>query len=233
MLFRSQPISFGHHMLAWFEMLKRDAERLRDCRVRVNRMPLGSAALAGTTYPIDRAYTAELLGFEGICENSLDAVSDRDFAIEFVGAAALIMMHLSRFSEELILWSSAQFNFIDLGDRFCTGSSIMPQKKNPDVPELIRGKAGRIQGHWVSLVTLMKGQPLAYNKDNQEDKEPLFDTVDNVRGSLKVFADMVPQMQVRREVMREAARRGFSNATDLADYLVVKGVPFRDRKSVV
>ena len=229
----AQPISFGHHMLAWFEMLKRDAERLRDCRLRVNRMPLGSAALAGTTYPIDRAYTAELLGFEGICENSLDAVSDRDFAIEFVGAAALIMMHLSRFSEELILWSSAQFNFIDLGDRFCTGSSIMPQKKNPDVPELIRGKAGRIQGHWVSLVTLMKGQPLAYNKDNQEDKEPLFDTIDNVRGSLKVFADMVPQMQVRREVMREAARRGFSTATDLADYLVVKGVPFREAHEIV
>ncbi|MFO7604250.1 MAG: argininosuccinate lyase [Gammaproteobacteria bacterium] len=229
----AQPISFGHHMLAWYEMLKRDAERLHDCRRRVNRMPLGSAALAGTTYPIDRAYTAELLGFDGLCENSLDAVSDRDFAIEFVGAAAVIMMHLSRFSEELILWSSAQFNFIDLGDRFCTGSSIMPQKKNPDVPELIRGKAGRIQGHWVALVTLMKGQPLAYNKDNQEDKEPLFDTVDNVRGSLRVFADMVPQMQVKAEVMREAARRGFSTATDLADYLVVKGVPFREAHEIV
>ena len=229
----AQPISFGHHMLAWYEMLKRDAERLHDCRVRVNRMPLGSAALAGTTYPIDRAYTAELLGFDGLCENSLDAVSDRDFAIEFVNAASLIMMHLSRFSEELILWSSAQFNFIDLGDKFCTGSSIMPQKKNPDVPELIRGKAGRVQGHWVSLVTLMKGQPLAYNKDNQEDKEPLFDTIDNVRGSLKVFADMVPQMQVNRAAMREAALRGFSTATDLADYLVVKGVPFREAHEIV
>jgi len=229
----AQPISFGHHMLAWFEMLKRDAERLRDCRVRVNRMPLGSAALAGTTYPIDRAYTAELLGFDGLCENSLDAVSDRDFAIEFVNAASLIMMHMSRFSEELILWSSAQFNFIDLGDKFCTGSSIMPQKKNPDVPELIRGKAGRVQGHWVSLVTLMKGQPLAYNKDNQEDKEPLFDTIDNVRGSLKVFADMIPQMQIKREPMREAALRGFSTATDLADYLVVQGVPFREAHEIV
>lgn len=229
----AQPISFGHHMLAWFEMLKRDAERLRDCRVRVNRMPLGSAALAGTTYPIDRAYTAELLGFDAVCENSLDAVSDRDFAIEFVGAASLIMMHLSRFSEELILWSSSQFNFIDLGDKFCTGSSIMPQKKNPDVPELIRGKAGRVQGHWVSLVTLMKGQPLAYNKDNQEDKEPLFDTIDNVRGSLKVFADMMPQVKVNREAMRAATLKGFATATDLADYLVVKGVPFREAHEIV
>ncbi len=229
----AQPITFGHHMLAWFEMLKRDAGRLADCRKRVNSMPLGSAALAGTTYPIDRAFTAKELGFESICENSLDAVSDRDFAIEFVAAASLIMTHLSRASEELILWCSAQFNFIELGDNFCTGSSIMPQKKNPDVPELIRGKTGRINGHLVCLLTLMKGQPLAYNKDNQEDKEPLFDAIDNLRGSLKVFADMVPAIKVNRDSMRESAIRGFSTATDLADYLVRKGVPFRDAHEIV
>lgn len=229
----AQPITFGHHMLAWFEMLKRDAARLVDCRKRVNTMPLGSAALAGTTYPIDREFTAKALGFDGICENSLDAVSDRDFAIEFVAAASLIMTHLSRASEELILWCSAQFNFIELGDNFCTGSSIMPQKKNPDVPELVRGKTGRINGHLICLLTLMKGQPLAYNKDNQEDKEPLFDTIDNLRGSLKVFADMVPAISVNRESMREAAIRGFSTATDLADYLVRKGVPFRDAHEIV
>ena len=229
----AQPITFGHHMLAWFEMLKRDAGRLADCRKRVNSMPLGSAALAGTTYPIDREFTAKALGFEAICENSLDAVSDRDFAIEFVAAASLIMTHLSRASEELILWCSAQFNFIELGDSFCTGSSIMPQKKNPDVPELIRGKTGRINGHLVCLLTLMKGQPLAYNKDNQEDKEPLFDAIDNLRGSLKVFADMVPAIKVNRQSMRESAIRGFSTATDLADYLVRKGVPFRDAHEVV
>lgn len=229
----AQPVTFGHHMMAWFEMLKRDDARLLDCRKRVNQLPLGAAALAGTTYPIDRAYTAELLGFDGVCENSLDAVSDRDFAIEFTAAAALIMTHMSRMSEELILWVSAQFQFIELGDSFCTGSSIMPQKKNPDVPELVRGKTGRVNGHLVSLLTLMKGQPLAYNKDNQEDKEPLFDTVDTVLGSLKVYADMIPAITVRRDVMREAARRGFSTATDLADYLVRKGLPFRDAHEVV
>ena len=229
----AQPVTFGHHLLAWFENLKRDDERLADLRKRVNRLPLGSAALAGTTYPIDRRITAELLGFEAICENSLDAVSDRDFAIEFSAAASLIMMHLSRFSEELVLWASAQFQFVDLPDRFCTGSSIMPQKKNPDVPELVRGKAGRVFGHLMALLTLMKGQPLAYNKDNQEDKEPLFDAIDTVRGSLRAFADMVPALQPRREVMREAARRGFATATDLADYLVKKGMPFRDAHEVV
>ncbi len=229
----AQPVTFGHHLLAWFENLKRDDERMLDLRRRVNRMPLGSAALAGTTYPIDRAYTAELLGFEAVSENSLDAVSDRDFAIEFTAAAALIMMHLSRFSEELVLWASAQFQFVDLPDRFCTGSSIMPQKKNPDVPELVRGKAGRVFGHLTALLTLMKGQPLAYNKDNQEDKEPLFDAIDTVRGSLRAFADMVPAIAPKRENMREAARRGFATATDLADYLVKKGMPFRDAHEVV
>jgi argininosuccinate lyase len=229
----AQPVTFGHHLLAWFENLMRDDERLADLRRRVNRMPLGSAALAGTTYPIDRAYTAELLGFEAVSENSLDAVSDRDFAIEFCAAASLIMMHLSRFSEELVLWASAQFQFVHLPDRFCTGSSIMPQKKNPDVPELVRGKAGRAFGHLMSLLTLMKGQPLAYNKDNQEDKEPLFDAIDTVRGSLRAFADMVPSIQARRENMREAARRGFATATDLADYLVKKGVAFRDAHEIV
>lgn len=229
----AQPVTFGHHLLAWFENLKRDDERLVDLRQRVNRLPLGAAALAGTTYPIDRHYTAELLGFDAVCENSLDAVSDRDFAIEFSSAAALIMMHLSRFSEELVLWASAQFQFVDLPDRFCTGSSIMPQKKNPDVPELVRGKAGRVFGHLMALLTLMKGQPLAYNKDNQEDKEPLFDAIDTVRGSLRAFADMVPALQPRRDIMREAARRGFATATDLADYLVKRGVAFRDAHEVV
>ncbi len=229
----AQPVTFGHHMLAWFEMIKRDVERLQDCRKRVNTLPLGSAALAGTTYPIDREFTATLLGFERITENSLDGVSDRDFAIEFTAFAATLMMHLSRFSEELVLWASAQFQFIDLPDRFCTGSSIMPQKKNPDVPELVRGKTGRVYGHLMSLLTLMKSQPLAYNKDNQEDKEPLFDTVDTVRGSLRAFADMIPAIIVQRDVTLEAAKRGFSTATDLADYLVGKGLAFRDSHEVV
>ncbi|PKM29310.1 MAG: argininosuccinate lyase [Gammaproteobacteria bacterium HGW-Gammaproteobacteria-11] len=229
----AQPVTFGHHLLAWFEMLRRDTERLIDCRKRVNRMPLGSAALAGTTYPIDRAITCELLGFEAISGNSLDGVSDRDFAIEFCAAAALAMMHLSRFSEELVLWTSAQFNFIELPDRFCTGSSIMPQKKNPDVPELVRGKSGRVYGHLMGLLTLMKSQPLAYNKDNQEDKEPLFDAVDTLRDCLRAFADMIPAIKPRVAVMREAALRGFSTATDLADYLVRKGIPFRDCHEIV
>jgi len=229
----AQPITFGHHMMAWYEMLERDVERLQDCQKRVNIMPLGAAALAGTTYPIDRAYTAELLGFDRPSNNSLDSVSDRDFAIEFVSAASLIMMHLSRFSEELVLWSSAQFNFINLPDRFCTGSSIMPQKKNPDVPELVRGKTGRVFGSLTSLLTLMKSQPLAYNKDNQEDKEPLFDTVDTLLGSLRAFADMMPYIETKKENMRAAAMQGFSTATDLADYLVGKGLPFRDAHEVV
>jgi len=229
----AQPITFGHHLLAWFEMLQRDRERLTDCRKRVNVMPLGAAALAGTTYPIDRNETARLLGFAGIAENSLDAVSDRDFAIEFTSAAALMLMHMSRFSEELILWSAAQFGFIELGEGFCTGSSIMPQKKNPDVPELIRGKSGRIFGHLMGLLTLMKSQPLAYNKDNQEDKEPLFDTIDNLKGCLRVFADMVPNIQVNKARMYQAAQQGFATATDLADYLVRKGVAFRDAHEIV
>ncbi|MCG5516932.1 MULTISPECIES: argininosuccinate lyase [unclassified Ectothiorhodospira] len=229
----AQPVTFGHHMMAWFEMLERDHARLVDCRRRVNVMPLGSAALAGTPYPLDRHYTAELLGFERISDNSLDAVSDRDFVIEFCAAGALIMTHLSRFSEELILWASAQFGFVDLPDRFCTGSSIMPQKKNPDVPELVRGKTGRVNGNLVAMLTLMKAQPLAYNKDNQEDKEPLFDTVDTLAGSLRAFADMVPHIQVRAEAMEAAARGGFATATDLADYLVSKGMAFRDAHEVV
>ncbi|MGI6408799.1 MAG: argininosuccinate lyase [Thiopseudomonas sp.] len=229
----AQPVTFGHHLLAWFEMLSRDYERLVDCRKRTNRMPLGSAALAGTTYPIDRSITCELLGFEAISGNSLDGVSDRDFAIEFCAAASLAMMHLSRFSEELVMWASAQFNFINLPDRFCTGSSIMPQKKNPDVPELVRGKSGRVFGALMGLLTLMKSQPLAYNKDNQEDKEPLFDAADTLRDSLRAFADMVPAIEPRREVMREAALRGFSTATDLADYLVGKGIPFRTCHDIV
>ncbi|WP_462380676.1 argininosuccinate lyase [Pseudomonas sp. Marseille-QA0892] len=229
----AQPVTFGHHLLAWFEMLSRDHERLVDCRKRANRMPLGSAALAGTTYPIDRQMTCELLGFEAVGGNSLDSVSDRDFAIEFCAAASVAMMHLSRFSEELVLWTSAQFQFIDLPDRFCTGSSIMPQKKNPDVPELVRGKTGRVFGALQGLLTLMKGQPLAYNKDNQEDKEPLFDAADTLRDSLRAFADMVPAIKPRHEQMREAARRGFSTATDLADYLVRKGLPFRDCHEIV
>lgn len=229
----AQPVTFGHHMMAWFEMLSRDYERLIDCRKRTNRMPLGSAALAGTTYPIDRELTCELLGFEAISGNSLDGVSDRDFAIEFCAAASIAMMHLSRFSEELVLWTSAQFQFIDLPDRFCTGSSIMPQKKNPDVPELVRGKSGRVFGALMGLLTLMKGQPLAYNKDNQEDKEPLFDAADTLRDSLRAFADMVPAIVPKHEIMREAALRGFSTATDLADYLVGKGLPFRDCHEIV
>ncbi|HLA75864.1 MAG TPA: argininosuccinate lyase [Gammaproteobacteria bacterium] len=229
----AQPVTFGHHMMAWFEMLKRDAARLQDCRKRVNIMPLGAAALAGTSYPIDRAYTASLLGFDAPAENSLDAVSDRDFAIEFVAACALLMVHLSRFSEELILWSSTQFDFVDLGDSFCTGSSIMPQKKNPDVPELVRGKTGRVTGSLMALLTLMKGQPLAYNKDNQEDKEPLFDAVDTVKGSLRVYADMIPAMKIKRDTMLHSARRGFSTATDLADYLVRKDIAFRDAHEIV
>ena len=229
----AQPITFGHHLMAWFEMLQRDSERLADCRRRVAILPLGAAALAGTTYPIDRHYTAELLGFARPAENSLDAVSDRDFIVEFSAAAAILMMHLSRFSEELILWSSAQFGFVDLSDAFCTGSSIMPQKKNPDIPELVRGKAGRIFGHLMGLLTLMKGQPLAYNKDNQEDKEPLFDTADNLKGSLKVFTDMLGALRCNPERMRAAARRGFATATDLADYLVRKGIPFRDAHAIV
>ncbi len=229
----AQPVTFGHHMLAWFEMLVRDAQRFADCRKRVNIMPLGAAALAGTSYPIDRNYTAQLLGFDAPTENSLDSVSDRDFAIEFCSAASLLMMHMSRFSEELIIWASAQFDFVDIPDAFCTGSSIMPQKKNPDVPELVRGKTGRVNGHLISLLTLMKGQCLAYNKDNQEDKEPLFDTIDTVRGSLKVYADMMATLTVKKENMERAALQGFSTATDLADYLVRKGVPFRDAHEVV
>jgi argininosuccinate lyase len=229
----AQPVTFGHHLLAWFEMLSRDYERFVDCRKRVNIMPLGAAALAGTTYPIDRHYTAELLQFDAPAGNSLDAVSDRDFGIEFCAAASLLLMHMTRMSEELVLWTSAQFNFINLPDRFCTGSSIMPQKKNPDVPELVRGKSGRVYGHLVSLLTLMKSQPLAYNKDNQEDKEPLFDAVDTVKGCLRAFGDMVPAIESRKDQMREAARRGFSTATDLADYLVRKGVAFRDAHEIV
>ncbi|MCW9012591.1 MAG: argininosuccinate lyase [Gammaproteobacteria bacterium] len=229
----AQPVTFGHHLLAWFEMMHRDTGRLEDCARRLNVLPLGSAALAGTSYPLDRHYTAELLGFDDVCRNSLDAVSDRDFAIEFCAASALIMTHLSRFSEELVLWSSAQFDFIDLPDRFCTGSSIMPQKKNPDVPELVRGKTGRVNGNLVSLLTLMKSQPLAYNKDNQEDKEPLFDTIDTLLGSLRAFADMIPAIEAKKDNMYRAARQGFSTATDLADYLVRKGLPFRDAHEVV
>jgi len=229
----AQPVTFGHHMLAWYEMLLRDAGRLRDCRARTNVMPLGAAALAGTPYPIDRAYTAQLLGFDMPAENSLDAVSDRDFAIEFCSWGALTMTHLSRMAEELVLWTSAPFDFIDLPDRFCTGSSIMPQKKNPDVPELVRGKTGRVNGHLIGLLTLMKGQPLAYNKDNQEDKEPLFDTVDTLAGSLRAFADMIPALEVKPANMAERARKGFATATDLADYLVRKGVAFRDAHEIV
>lgn len=229
----AQPITFGHHMMAWFEMLQRDAQRFTDCRRRVNIMPLGAAALAGTSFPIDRAYTAELLGFDAPAENSLDAVSDRDFAIEYCAAAAMLMTHLSRFSEELILWSSAQFDFIELSDSYCTGSSIMPQKKNPDVPELVRGKTGRVNGNLISLLTLMKGQPLAYNKDNQEDKEPLFDTVDTVLACLGVYAGMLQQMRLKPQRMLDAARKGYATATDLADYLVRRGIPFRDAHAVV
>lgn len=229
----AQPITFGHHLLAWYEMLCRDKGRFQDCRRRLNVSPLGAAALAGTTYPIVRERSAQLLGFDGVCQNSLDAVSDRDFAIEFCAASATLLMHLSRFAEELILWNSAAFRFVDLPDRFCTGSSIMPQKKNPDVPELVRGKTGRVYGHLTALLTLMKSQPLAYNKDNQEDKEPLFDTVDTVLGCLHAFADMLPHLQAQRDNMLAAAKQGFSTATDLADYLVRKGLAFRDAHEVV
>lgn len=229
----AQPVTFGHHLLAYAEMFERDEQRLADCRKRVNRLPLGAAALAGTSYPIDRERVAKTLGFDGLCRNSLDAVSDRDFAIEFCAAAALIMTHISRLSEELVLWMSPRVGFIDLADRFCTGSSIMPQKKNPDVPELARGKTGRVNGNLVALLTLMKGQPLAYNKDNQEDKEGLFDSADTIRDTLTIFADMVSGIQVKPEAMRAAALQGFATATDLADYLVKKGVPFRDAHETV
>ena len=229
----AQPVTFGHHMLAYVEMFNRDAERMVDCRKRVNRLPLGAAALAGTTFPIDRQRVAKTLGFEDICHNSLDAVSDRDFAIEFCAASALVMTHISRLSEELVIWMSPRVGFIDIADRFCTGSSIMPQKKNPDVPELARGKTGRVNGHLVALLTLMKGQPLAYNKDNQEDKEPLFDTVDTVIDTLRIFADMAAGISVKPDAMRAAALQGYATATDLADYLVKKGVPFRDAHEAV
>ncbi|MEZ7830938.1 MAG: argininosuccinate lyase [Gammaproteobacteria bacterium] len=229
----AQPVSFGHHMMAWYEMLDRDYARLLDCRKRVNVSPLGAAALAGTTYPIDRYFTAEQLGFDAPTRNSLDSVSDRDFAIELASFASILMMHLSRFSEELVLWTSAQFNFIDLPDRFCTGSSIMPQKKNPDVPELVRGKTGRVHGHLVSLLTLMKSQPLAYNKDNQEDKEPLFDLIDTVKDCLFAYSQMMPAVSCNKDEMYAAAKQGYATATDLADYLVKKGMPFRDAHEVV
>ena len=229
----AQPVSYGHHLMAYFEMLARDARRLTDCRKRLNRLPLGAAALAGTTFPIDRMMVAKELGFDGVCENSLDAVSDRDFAVEFCAAAALVMMHLSRFCEEVIIWMNPRFAFIDLADRFCTGSSIMPQKKNPDVPELIRAKTGRVNGSLVALLTLMKAQPLAYNKDDQEDKEPLFDTVDTLIASLRVFADLLGGIKVNAEAMRKAALEGYATATDLADYLVKKGVPFREAHEAV
>jgi argininosuccinate lyase len=241
----AQPVTFGHHMLAWQEMLTRDHERLVDCRRRVNRLPLGAAALAGTSFPIDREMVARELGFEGVCENSLDAVSDRDFAIEFLAAGALIMTHFSRMAEELVIWMTPRFGFIDLADRFCTGSSIMPQKKNPDVPELMRGKTGRMNGHLIALLTLMKGQPLAYNKDNQEDKEPLFDAVDTLVDTLAIFAEMmgshidevsgerVFHVTVKAARMRQAAIEGFATATDLADYLVKKGLPFREAHEAV
>ncbi|MDP1525864.1 MAG: argininosuccinate lyase [Rhodocyclaceae bacterium] len=229
----AQPVTFGHHLLAYVEMLRRDRERFADCRKRVNRLPLGAAALAGTTYPIDREFVAQELGFDSVCQNSLDAVSDRDFAIEFCAAASLTMVHISRFSEELILWMSPRVGFIDLADRFCTGSSIMPQKKNPDVPELARGKSGRVFGHLMGLLTLMKGQPLAYNKDNQEDKEPLFDTADTLVDTLRIFADMAPGIRVKPEAMAAALKQGYATATDLADYLVKKGLPFRDAHEAV
>jgi argininosuccinate lyase len=229
----AQPVSFGHHLMAYVEMFERDAERLADARRRTNRLPLGAAALAGTSYPLDRERVARTLAMEGVCRNSLDAVSDRDFAIEFTAAASLCMVHLSRLSEELVLWMSQNFGFIDLPDRFCTGSSIMPQKKNPDVPELARGKTGRVVGHLMGLLTLMKGQPLAYNKDNQEDKEPLFDTVDTVRDTLRIFAELVAGLTVKAEAMEGAALKGYATATDLADYLVKKGLPFRDAHEAV
>ncbi|MBI3284200.1 MAG: argininosuccinate lyase [Burkholderiales bacterium] len=229
----AQPITFGHHILAYVEMFSRDTERMQDCRKRVNRLPLGAAALAGTTFPIDRERVAKTLDFDEVCSNSLDAVSDRDFAIEFCAAAALVMTHISRMSEELVIWMSPRVGFIDIADRFCTGSSIMPQKKNPDVPELARGKTGRVNGHLIALLTLMKGQPLAYNKDNQEDKEPLFDTADTVIDTLRIFADMAGGISVKPEAMRAAALQGYATATDLADYLVKKGLPFRDAHEAV
>lgn len=229
----AQPVTFGHHLMAWQEMLRRDAERLADCRRRVNRLPLGAAALAGTSFPIDREFVARELGFEGLCDNSLDAVSDRDFAIEFLACGALVMLHLSRMAEELVLWMTPRFAFIDLPDRFCTGSSIMPQKKNPDVPELIRGKSGRMYGHLMAVLTLMKAQPLAYNKDNQEDKEPLFDAVDTLIDTLAIFAELVRGLRVDAEAMRRAAAEGYATATDLADYLVKRGVPFREAHEAV
>ena len=229
----AQPVTFGHHLMAYVEMLSRDESRMIDCRKRLNRLPLGAAALAGTTFPIDREFVARQLGFDGVCENSLDAVSDRDFAIEFVSAGALVMTHLSRFCEEIIIWMNPNFAFIDLADRFCTGSSIMPQKKNPDVAELIRGKTGRVNGALISLLTLMKAQPLTYNKDNQEDKEPLFDTVDTVRDCLTLLADMAGGIEVSKANMAAAVKRGFATATDLADYLVKKGLPFRDAHEAV
>ena len=229
----AQPVTFGHHMMAWVEMLNRDLDRLSDCRRRMNIMPLGAAALAGTTFPIDRSYTAEQLDFDAPAENSLDAVSDRDFAMEFMSAASIIMIHLSRMSEELIIWSSAQFRFIDISDAYCTGSSIMPQKKNPDVAELTRGKSGRVIGDLIALLMIMKGQPLAYNRDNQEDKEPLFDCLDTVKAAILVFCGMIPQLTVKPEAMYRAASKGFSTATDLADYLVRKNIPFRDAHEIV
>ena len=229
----AQPVTFGHHLLAYFEMTQRDKERFLDCRKRVNRLPLGAAALAGTTYPIDREFVAAQLGFDGVCENSLDAVSDRDFGIEFCAASSLLMTHFSRLSEELVLWMNPRFGYVKIADRFCTGSSIMPQKKNPDVPELARGKTGRVNGSLISMLTLMKGQPLAYNKDNQEDKEPLFDAADTVIDTLRIFADMMGGIEARPERMRGALAEGFATATDLADYLVKKGLPFREAHEVV
>ncbi len=229
----AQPVTFGHHLMAWFEMLKRDYGRLTDCKERLNQSPLGAAALAGTSYPIDRQRSAELLGFSAPCANSLDAVSDRDFAIELLAVCATLSMHLSRMAEELIIWNSVQFSFIELPDRFCTGSSIMPQKKNPDIAELVRGKTGRVYGNLFSLLTIMKSQPLAYNKDNQEDKEPLFDSVDTIKNCLRSFAEMIPHIKAKHEVMRKAAKDGFATATDLADYLVKKGVAFRDAHEIV
>jgi len=229
----AQPITFGHHMLAWFEMLYRDSQRISDCRKRINILPLGAAALAGTSYPIDRQFTAKLLGFSDVCENSLDAVSDRDFAIEFCSCIAMLMMHLSRFSEELILWMSQQYNFIRLDDTWCTGSSIMPQKKNPDIPELVRGKTARVYGNLTALLTLMKAQPLAYNRDNQEDKEALFDTIDTVKGCLQAYIGMTKALSANKDNMKTAALEGYSTATDLADYLVRKGIAFRDAHAIV
>ena len=229
----AQPVSFGHHLLAYVEMFSRDAERMDEVRQRTNRLPLGAAALAGTSYPLDREAVAAALGMQGLCQNSLDAVSDRDFAIEFTAAASLAMVHVSRLAEELVLWMSQNFGFIELADRFCTGSSIMPQKKNPDVPELARGKTGRVVGHLMALLMLMKAQPLAYNKDNQEDKEPLFDTVDTLKDTLRIFAELVAGIVVKPEAMARAAARGYATATDLADYLVKKGVPFRDAHELV